>query len=208
MNLTNVANEVMKFLLNFLLNFPVAVVSCLSKFKSTDGRATRNEFWSFYLFTLIASWSATFMVGSSVAGILSLILMVPLWATGVRRLHDIGLTGWLQLLVFTGVGIIPLIYWYTRDSKKEDNQYGAYSEKFLFQPSVKDAKKPVNAPTIIIDNPEVQIISIKKSGTDWTMTVCTRSNPGYTSEMTVVGDGGGNGSVYGESFNYRAHPND
>jgi uncharacterized membrane protein YhaH (DUF805 family) len=199
----NLTNAVMKF----LLNFPVAVVSCLSKFKSTDGRATRNEFWSFYLFTLIASWTATYVVGSSVAGVLSLILMVPLWATGARRLHDIGLTGWLQLLVFTGVGIIPLIYWYTRASKKEDNQYGAYSEKPVFTPSVKAAKKPVNPPTIIIDNPEVQIVSIKKSGgSDWTLAVCTRSNTNI-SEMTVVGDGGGNGFVHDETFNYRAHPN-
>jgi uncharacterized membrane protein YhaH (DUF805 family) len=194
--------------MKFFLNFPVAVVSCLSKFKSTDGRATRNEFWSFYLFTLIASWTATYVVGSGVAGVLSLILMVPLWSTGARRLHDIGLTGWLQLLVFTGIGIIPLIYWYTRASKKEDNQYGAYSEKPVFTPSVKAAKKPVNPPTIIIDNPEVAIVSIKKAGINWTLTVCTRSNPGSTSDMTVSDNGSGNGSVGFESFRYQAYPND
>lgn len=35
------------------MSFGQAVRSCLSKYATFDGRATRSEFWWFYLFTLI-----------------------------------------------------------------------------------------------------------------------------------------------------------
>ncbi len=108
------------------MNFPTAITTCFSKFATFSGRATRSEFWWFYLFTLLISWFAQMAVGSTVAGVVSLVFILPLWAAGARRLHDIGRTGWWQLIAFTIIGIIVLIVWYATDSEKAANQYGEY----------------------------------------------------------------------------------
>jgi uncharacterized membrane protein YhaH (DUF805 family) len=49
-----------------------------------------------------------------------------LLAATVRRLHDIGRTGWWILIAFTIIGIIVLIVFYATDSEKATNQYGEY----------------------------------------------------------------------------------
>lgn len=65
-------------------------------------------------------------VGAGVAGVVSLVLFLPLLAATVRRLHDIGRTGWWILIAFTIIGIIVLIVFYATDSEKATNQYGDY----------------------------------------------------------------------------------
>ncbi len=40
-----------------------------------------------------------------------LILFLPMISVSTRRLHDIGRSGWWQLLAITGIGLIPLIVW-------------------------------------------------------------------------------------------------
>ena len=108
------------------MNFPTAITTCFSKFATFSGRATRREFWWFYLFTILLSWFAQMAVGASVAGVVSLVFILPLWSAGARRLHDIGRTGWWQLIAFTVIGIIVLIVWYSTDSEKAANKYGEY----------------------------------------------------------------------------------
>ncbi len=60
------------------------------------------------------------------SGIVNLALLLPTLAVCVRRLHDIGRSGWWLLLMLTIIGNIPVIYWLTRDSMQEDNEYGAF----------------------------------------------------------------------------------
>jgi uncharacterized membrane protein YhaH (DUF805 family) len=108
------------------VNFPTAISTCFSKFATFSGRATRSEFWWFYLFTLLLTWFAQMAVGVSIAGIVSIAMILPLWAAGARRLHDIGRTGWWQLIAFTLIGIIVLIVFYATDSEKAANKYGEY----------------------------------------------------------------------------------
>ena len=108
------------------VNFPTAITTCFSKFATFSGRATRSEFWWFYLFTLLLTWFAQMAVGVSIASIVSIAMILPLWAAGARRLHDIGRTGWWQLIAFTLIGIIVLIVFYATDSEKAANKYGEY----------------------------------------------------------------------------------
>lgn len=58
-------------------------------------------------------------------GLLNLALFLPSLAVGARRLHDVGRSGWWQLLAFTVIGLIPLIIWWATDTKQEQNKYGA-----------------------------------------------------------------------------------
>jgi len=112
--------------------FSESISSCFAKYGTFDGRASRSEFWWFYLFSLLLGWGASIAgaaamgaaVGSVVQMIVSLVLMVPSLAVSSRRLHDTNHSGWLQLLCLTIVGAIPVIIWWAQPGIAGDNQYG------------------------------------------------------------------------------------
>lgn len=57
--------------------------------------------------------------------IASLACLIPMIALSVRRLHDIGKSGWYYLLILIPiVGAIVLIVWWCQDGKIGRNQYG------------------------------------------------------------------------------------
>ena len=58
------------------------------------------------------------------ATLISLALLVPTYAVGCRRLHDKGISGWLQLLVLVPCGNIVLIVLWALAGQPQDNQYG------------------------------------------------------------------------------------
>jgi uncharacterized membrane protein YhaH (DUF805 family) len=70
-------------------------------------------------------WSELVKPGLLLAGV-SVVLFVPLLAVTVRRLHDIGLSGWLVLvgLVPLGLGQAALIVMCVIDSQDKDNRWG------------------------------------------------------------------------------------
>lgn len=60
-----------------------------------------------------------------VCGIVGLALLLPSLGLCVRRLHDIGKSGWWWLLALIPiVGAIILIVWFCKDSQPTENQYG------------------------------------------------------------------------------------
>ena len=106
------------------MNFTQAVSTCFRQYATFSGRASRSEFWWFALFTVIASIVAS-MLGEVVNALVSLALLIPSIAVGARRLHDIGKTGWLQLLwIIPLIGWAILIYWAVQPSGPP-NEYGA-----------------------------------------------------------------------------------
>ena len=88
-----------------------------------DGRASRSEYWWFHLFTVLATAAAdTF--GGTVGNLASLVFFLPSLALAVRRLHDVGRSGWWVLILFTVIGIPVFLYWMVKDSDKGKNAYG------------------------------------------------------------------------------------
>jgi len=69
-----------------------------------SGRASRSEFWWAYLVVNVAYFIASFSV---VLSVLVLPLFIPMIALTARRLHDIGKSGWLQLIFY--ISYIPMI---------------------------------------------------------------------------------------------------
>jgi uncharacterized membrane protein YhaH (DUF805 family) len=69
-----------------------------------DGRARRKEFWMFCLVNLIISFAIGFILGlispkiAMAANLYSLAVLVPSIAVGVRRMHDVGKSGWYLLI--------------------------------------------------------------------------------------------------------------
>lgn len=112
------------------MDFQTAVRSCLNQYATFTGRASRSEFWWFYLFCFIASVAAN-LIGFGIGlhyilhDIVALALLLPQLAVGARRLHDIGRSGWWQLIAFTIIGILVLIYWWVKPSDPLDNVHGA-----------------------------------------------------------------------------------
>ena len=107
------------------MDFQQAVKTCLmKKYADFSGRATRPEFWWFVLAQFLAS-AIVSVLSSTLAGVLALGLLIPGLAAGARRLHDIGKSGWLQLLGLIPIlGWILLIYWGTRPGEAGANKYG------------------------------------------------------------------------------------
>ena len=104
------------------MNFGQAISTCLSNYATFSGRATRPEFWWFFLFQILMYLAAS-MLGDTVASLISLALLLPSLAVGTRRLHDIGKSGWWQLLVLTGIGVFVLIYWWAQPTVEGSNAH-------------------------------------------------------------------------------------
>ena len=117
------------------MNFTQSIKTCLSKYSTYSGTASRSEFWWFALFALLLMFAASFAdfaicertltwcpkVGTTYL-LVWLVLSGPVFAVGSRRLHDIGNSGWWQLLYFTIIGIIPLMIMFAIDTKNKDNR--------------------------------------------------------------------------------------
>jgi uncharacterized membrane protein YhaH (DUF805 family) len=87
------------------MTFFEAIEKCFKKYADFNGRAARSEFWWWVLFTFLLSWGGQ-MISHSFGSLLSLITLLPSLAVGARRLHDIGRSGWWQL-----IGLIPVLGW-------------------------------------------------------------------------------------------------
>ena len=107
------------------MDFVTAVKKCLTqKYADFNGRATRPEFWWFVLFCFILNLVGRVL--GPLAFIISLALLLPSLAAGARRLHDIGKSGWLQLLwLVPFIGWAILIYWAAQPSAVGANAYGS-----------------------------------------------------------------------------------
>jgi uncharacterized membrane protein YhaH (DUF805 family) len=100
----------------------------LKKYAQFTGRARRQEFWMFTLFSVgiaIVLGIIGGLIGFSLLSTLySLAVLVPSVAVGVRRLHDTGRSGWFMLLALIPVIGLVLIYFLAIEGEKSDNAFG------------------------------------------------------------------------------------
>ncbi len=107
------------------MSFGEAISTCFSKYATFSGRARRSEYWYFTLFNLILSGVVSIFKIQILVTLVSIALLLPGLGVGVRRLHDIGKSGWYLLIgLIPVVGAILLIVWYCRDSDPGSNAYG------------------------------------------------------------------------------------
>ena len=95
-----------------------------------EGRASRSQYWWYVLFTALLGFLIGIIFGEEttgniIQGIVTLALLLPGLGLAVRRLHDIGKSGWWIFLAFIPlVGAISLIVWICQNSPLFPNQYG------------------------------------------------------------------------------------
>ncbi|SLN46401.1 Inner membrane protein YhaH [Pseudoruegeria aquimaris] len=109
------------------MTFTQSIQTCFRKYVTFSGRASRSEYWWFFLFGLLGSAAAGILDGAlfgtpvvettvtdtsvsgsvendgPIASLFSLVILLPSLAVGWRRMHDTGRSG-LYLLY-------PLIVW-------------------------------------------------------------------------------------------------
>lgn len=109
------------------MSFKESIQVCIAKMLTFEGRARRSEYWYFVLFVAIVSAAMNLLLGQNngIRSVISIALSLATISVGVRRLHDIGKSGWWYLLYLVPVvGWIVLLVWDVRDSQPGDNQYG------------------------------------------------------------------------------------
>ena len=111
-------------------------LKCLKQYADFSGRARRQEYWMFVLFNMIFAIVAIIIdnvVGTESPelgygvfnGLYTLAVFIPGVAVAVRRLHDVGKSGWMFF-----IGLIPLVgtIWLSvlmvKDSQQGTNKWG------------------------------------------------------------------------------------
>lgn len=100
------------------MNFPSAVQSGFRNFANFKGRASRPEYWWWFLFNFLIVGVISLSFGDSAGDAASLTLLLPSLAVGVRRLHDVNRKGWWIL-----VPLVNVFFW-VQPSDPEFNRFG------------------------------------------------------------------------------------
>lgn len=119
------------------MGFGESIKHVFSNMTNFSGRASRSEFWWFYLFTVIVGGILSLLVNltsgdsASATGaniimfVIYVILVLASLSVSVRRLHDSNKSGWLVLLnLLCCIGPIILIIFWVQPSTEGDNTYG------------------------------------------------------------------------------------
>lgn len=118
------------------MSFGQSVSHVLSNLVNFRGRASRSEFWWWYVFTILVSivaWGVEYLLGLRADGafasvltyVVSIVMFLATLAVAIRRLHDTGRSGWWMLLtLLCCVGQIVLIVFWVQRSEPIENQYG------------------------------------------------------------------------------------
>lgn len=94
----------------------------LQNYANFNGRDTRPQFWWYYLAVIIISFIAGFISGlikvEILSSIVSLVFLIPNIAAGVRRVHDVGKSGWYILIPIYNIILLAT------EGEEQDNEYG------------------------------------------------------------------------------------
>ena len=126
-----------------------------------EGRARRKEYWMFVLVNiliiillsiLVNILGLTFGDSGIISTLYSLAVLIPTLAVGVRRLHDVGKSGWwLFIALIPVLGGLYLLYLYVTDGTAGDNLYGP-NPKGVATPAAASTAPAAEAPVAETSN--------------------------------------------------------
>ena len=108
----------------------------LQQYGDFNGRARRTEYWIYYIINSIIGgllFFLDYLLGTTIdslgLGVLYLVyalfVFIPGVAVAVRRLHDVGKSGWMLLIALIPlIGAIWLLVLFLTDSNPGKNKYG------------------------------------------------------------------------------------
>ena len=99
------------------------------------GRARRKEYWYYILIASIIILIGFTLDGildtpDTLSGLAGFILFFPSLAVTIRRLHDIGKSGWWYLIsAIPLIGSLILLFWNCQETSPETNQWGVPAKR-------------------------------------------------------------------------------
>ena len=94
-----------------------------TKYYCFDGRTASGDFWRYILPVIVLCCIP--LIGQLIA----LATILPTTGITCRRLHDVGKSGWLQLLsLIPVIGVLIVLFLCIPAGSGESNQYGAANE--------------------------------------------------------------------------------
>ena len=127
------------------MSFTNAVKAYFLKWNDFRSRSSRSEYWWATLFVTLAGFPLGFIVGfvigflsvtagfseTTMENVLAIVILpvqifiiISSTCLVIRRLHDVDRSGWWYLIIFTIVGMIPLLIWYCTKGTEGDNRFG------------------------------------------------------------------------------------
>lgn len=114
-----------------------------NNYSDFNGRASIEEFWKFNFFNIIFIILAIILdnflnitIGDYAFGpiyiLYNLILFIPNLAVNIRRLHDVGKSGWMILIsLIPIIGVIWLFFLFITDGDLGENKYGENPKRII-----------------------------------------------------------------------------
>ncbi len=107
------------------MSFVDSIKICFTKYVDFKGRASRPEYWWFFLSYIVLYVVFLAIKVPAIAILIALAYFLPLLSAAVRRLHDTGRSGWWYLIgLVPFVGIIILIVFLASAGNAGQNAYG------------------------------------------------------------------------------------
>ena len=115
----------------------------LKNYTGFSGRARRKEYWMFVLFNMIFLIVAAIIdniAGTTIEGLpyglfyflYAFAIIIPGLAVSVRRLHDVGKSGWFYFIILIPiVGGIWILVLFCTDGVTGSNEYGANPKEIV-----------------------------------------------------------------------------
>ena len=98
-------------------------VACWKRYAEFSGRSSKKQYWSFFLINLAIAMVVS-IISPTLGSLYQIAVLLPGISVAVRRMHDIGKSGWVLLLSLIPLVGLILIYWALQDSEQGVNQWG------------------------------------------------------------------------------------
>lgn len=100
------------------------------------GRSRRKEYWIPFLINVVLGFIFGLLIGITesifflgVYYLYTIMAILPATAMSVRRLHDVGKSGWYYFIIFIPFGAFYILYLFCQDSQYGKNQWGEDPKK-------------------------------------------------------------------------------
>jgi uncharacterized membrane protein YhaH (DUF805 family) len=101
-----------------------AIKTCFAKYADFEGRASRSEYWWFFLAVSIGSM-VTWLTSPRIYALFEVVTLLPMLAVGARRLHETNKSGWWQLLALVPFGIFVVLIFMAQKAQAPSAQIEA-----------------------------------------------------------------------------------
>ncbi len=80
-----------------------AIQDGFKRYSDINGRSSRPQFWYFALFYIIVNFISSVIFSDLIDLIISIAIFIPYIAAAIRRMHDVGRSGWFIIVPIVNI---------------------------------------------------------------------------------------------------------